>query len=66
MGIPVKELKDPLIAEMGQPGQLIWEFPKPRGTFLGVPVIRIIEVLGSVLVCPYLGKLPYTPEHYPP
>ena len=35
-----------------------WEFPKIRGTFLGVPTIRIIVYWGSILGSPYFGKLP--------
>ena len=37
---------------------VIWGFPKIRGTFLGVPIIRIIVFLG-LLGSPYFGKLPY-------
>ena len=37
----------------------MWEFPKIRGTFLGVPIIRIIVYWGSILGSPYFGKLPY-------
>ena len=35
-----------------------WGFPKIRGTFLGVPLIRITVINGSRLRSPYLGKLP--------
>ena len=38
----------------------IWEFPQIRGTFLGIPIIRIIGILGSILGSPYFGKLPYS------
>ena len=41
----------------------MWEFPKIRGTFLGVPIIRTIVFLGSILGSPYLGKLPCTCKH---
>ena len=33
----------------------IWGFPKIRGTFLGVPIIRIIVYWGPLI----LGKLPH-------
>ena len=33
-------------------------FPKIKGTFLGVPIIRFIVFWGSILGFPYLGKLP--------
>ena len=33
--------------------------PKVRGTFLGVPRIRIIVFLGSILGSLYFGKPPY-------
>ena len=33
--------------------------PKVRGTFLGVPIMRIIICLGSILGSPNFGKLPY-------
>ena len=36
----------------------IWWFPKIRCTFFGVPIVRIIGFLGSILGPPYLGKLP--------
>ena len=36
-----------------------WGFPKIRGTLLGVPIIRINSILGSILGSPYLGKLPF-------
>ena len=36
-------------------------FPKIRGTRLGVPIIRTIVFPGSILGCPYLGKLPHKP-----
>ena len=35
----------------------MWGFGKIRGTFGGVPAIRII-VFGSILGSPYFGKLP--------
>ena len=35
-----------------------WGFPKIRSTLLGVPIIRINSILGSILGSPYLGKLP--------
>ena len=36
-------------------------FPKIRGTVLGVPLIRTnYSILGSMLGCPYFGKLPKT------
>ena len=38
----------------------IWVFPKNRGTFFGVPIIRTIVFWGSILGSPYFGKLPYT------
>ena len=34
-------------------------FPKIRGTLLGVPIIRTIVFLGSILGSPYYGELPY-------
>ena len=34
----------------------IWGFPKIRGTFLGVTIIRI-SMLGSTLGSPFIGKL---------
>ena len=34
-------------------------FLKIRRTILGVPIIRIIGFLGSILGSPYCGKLPY-------
>ena len=39
----------------------IWEFPKVRGTFLGILIIRTIVyiILGSILGFPYFGKVPY-------
>ena len=37
----------------------IWEFPKVRGTILEVPIIRTINILGSILGSPYFGKLLY-------
>ena len=36
---------------------LIWGFPHIRCTILGIPIIRII--LGSILVPPYFGNLPF-------
>ena len=39
--------------------ELYGGFPKIRGTFLGVPIIRIVIYWGSMLGSPYLGKLPY-------
>ena len=41
------------------PSVLTWEFPKIRGTFLGVPIIRITIYWGSILGSPYFGKLPH-------
>ena len=38
---------------------LIWGFPKIRGTFLGVPIIRTIVFWGVYWGTPYFGKLPY-------
>ena len=32
-------------------------FPKIRGTFLGVPIVRIVGILGSILGSPNFGKL---------
>ena len=45
----------------------IWGFPKNRGTFLGVPIIRTItyshnkdyNILGSILGHPNFGKVPF-------
>ena len=37
----------------------IWEFPKIRGTFLGVPIIRIIVYWGLYWGPLTFGKLPY-------
>ena len=34
-------------------------FPKIKGTLLGVPIIRTLAFLGSILGSPYFGKLPY-------
>ena len=39
--------------------QLIWGVPIIRGTILGVPIIRVYNILGSILGYPYFGKLPY-------
>ena len=38
----------------------MWGFPKSRGTFLGVPIIRIIVCWGLHWGSPYLGKLTCT------
>ena len=39
----------------------LWGFPKIRGTFLGVPIIRIIVFGGLyILGSPSFGKLPYS------
>ena len=37
----------------------IWGYPEIRGTFLGIPRIRIIVFLGSIVGSPYFGKLPF-------
>ena len=38
----------------------LWEFPRIRGTLLGVPIIRTIySILGSILGSPSFGKLPF-------
>ena len=37
----------------------IWEFPKIRGTLLGVPIMRIIVYWGLYWGPPNFGKLPY-------
>ena len=37
----------------------IWDSPKIRGTFLGIPIVRTIMFLGPILGSPYFGKLPY-------
>ena len=42
----------------------IWEFPKIRGTFLGVPIIRILVYWGLYWGPLIFGKLPYESEHY--
>ena len=34
-----------------------WEFPKIRGTILGVPIIRTIVFGGPMLGSPYFGRL---------
>ena len=34
-------------------------FPKIRGTILGVSIIRMYNILGSILGSLYFGKLPY-------
>ena len=39
--------------------ELIWGFPNIRGTFLGVPILRIIIFWGSILGAPYFGKQPF-------
>ena len=44
-------------------GYLRWEFPKIKGTILGVPKIRTI-VLRGILGSPYFGKLPGSIEMY--
>ena len=36
--------------------KLIWGFPKIRGTFLGVPIIRTIIFLGLYWGSPILGN----------
>ena len=33
-------------------------FPKAKGTFLRVPITRIMIYLGSILGSPHFGKLP--------
>ena len=40
-------------------GKTIWGFPRIKGTFLGVPIIRIIVFGGLYWGSPYVGKLPY-------
>ena len=57
---PVRELHSSTRI-LVQDAVFIWGFPKIRGTFLGVPIIRI-SILGSILGSPYFGKLPYD-EH---
>ena len=42
----------------GASDDMIWGFPKIRGTFLGVPIMRT-STLGSILGYPNFGKLPY-------
>ena len=37
----------------------MWGFPKIRGTFLGVPIIRTIVYWGLYWGTLYFGKLPY-------
>ena len=37
--------------------QFIWGLPKIRGTFLGVPIARIIIFWGPMLGFPCLGKI---------
>ena len=37
---------------------VLWEFPKIRGTFLGVPFNKDYSILGSILGFPYFGKVP--------
>ena len=37
----------------------IWEFPKIRDTFLGVPHNKEYIILGSTLGSPHFEKLPY-------
>ena len=37
-------------------GLSIWGFPKIRGTLLGVPIIRINSILGSILASPIKGN----------
>ena len=39
--------------------KVVWEFPKLRGTILGVPIRRTIVFGGPMLGSPYLGKLLY-------
>ena len=38
---------------------MIRGFPKIRGTILGVPIDRVIILLGSILGSPFSGKLPF-------
>ena len=38
---------------------VIWEFPKIVCAIFGGPHIKDYSILGSILGCPYLGKLPY-------
>ena len=40
------------------PGFVTLEFPKNKEYHFRCPIIRITAFLGSVLVSPYLGKLP--------
>ena len=45
---------------------LFCDFPKIRGTLLGVPQNKDYSILGSILGSPYFGKLPYgysSPNH---
>ena len=37
-----------------------WGFPRIRGTILGGPNNKDCNILGSILVSPYFGKLPNT------
>ena len=39
--------------------QLIWGFPKIRGTLFGGPHNKDYSILGSIWGFPYLGKLPF-------
>ena len=39
--------------------QVIWWFPKIRGTFLGCPHNKDYSILGSILGSPDFGKVPY-------
>ena len=47
------------------PGKLTWGLPKIRGSFLGVPIIRIIFG-GVYIISPYFGKLPLKLDHARP
>ena len=47
------------MADSQNSGGPIWGFPKTRGAFLGVPIIRTIKYFGVYIGFPYFGKLPY-------
>ena len=56
---PSLQFREPSVIQLSAGSlEYMWEFPKIRGTILGVPIIRTIVFLGSILGTRYFGKLP--------
>ena len=56
LGLPTSLLVEVFVRLKHWP--LYGGFPKLGLPFWGVPIIRIIKILGSILRSPYFGKLP--------